>query len=141
MKQIFIPLLTIAAIASAAPLVSQPAAETTTGKPTRFVRIGLPGDNRILTLAEVEVISSGKNIAPTGKATQSSTDGDAATAKEAVVAFVDLFHSSQELLESAKSPLNISNSGRLIRLAPCARTDMMSNARWTPAALFAFSHA
>ncbi|WP_081891714.1 PVC-type heme-binding CxxCH protein [Verrucomicrobium sp. BvORR106] len=44
-----------------------------TGKPARFVRIELPGDRETLTLAEVEVIAGGKNIAPTGKATQSTT--------------------------------------------------------------------
>lgn len=44
-----------------------------TGKPARFVRIELPGDRRILTLAEVEVFSAGRNIAASGKATQSST--------------------------------------------------------------------
>ncbi len=38
----------------------------------QFVRIELLGAKRILTLAEVEVYSSGKNIAATGKATQSS---------------------------------------------------------------------
>ncbi len=46
-----------------------------TGKPARFVRIELPGERRILTLAEVEVFSNGKNVAKTGKATQSSTNG------------------------------------------------------------------
>ncbi len=45
-------------------------------QPVRFVRIELPGEKRILTLAEVEVFSSGKNIAREGKATQSSTHGD-----------------------------------------------------------------
>lgn len=38
----------------------------------QYVRISIPGDDRILTLAEVEVISGGKNIARSGKATQSS---------------------------------------------------------------------
>ncbi len=52
-----------------------------TGKPARFVRIELPGENRILTLAEVEVFSGGKNVAATGKATQSSTLGTASAAK------------------------------------------------------------
>ena len=52
-----------------------------TGKPARFVRIELPGDKRILTLAEVEIISGGKNVAPNGKATQSSTNGDAVAAR------------------------------------------------------------
>ncbi|ADG66204.1 membrane-bound dehydrogenase domain protein [Planctopirus limnophila DSM 3776] len=45
-------------------------------QPVRFVRIELPGEKRILTLAEVEVFSAGKNIAREGKATQSSTHGD-----------------------------------------------------------------
>ncbi|MEK9770668.1 MAG: ThuA domain-containing protein, partial [Betaproteobacteria bacterium] len=41
-------------------------------KRARFLRIEIPGDNKILTLNEVEIISGGKNIAPMGKATQSS---------------------------------------------------------------------
>ena len=49
-----------------------------TGKPARYVRIELPGDRRTLTLAEVEVISGGKNIARGGKATQSTTAGGGA---------------------------------------------------------------
>ena len=44
-----------------------------TGKPARFVRVELPGNKRILTLAEVEVFSGGKNVASKGKAKQSST--------------------------------------------------------------------
>ncbi len=44
-----------------------------------FVRIELPGEKRILTLAEVEVMSNGKNVAFDGRARQSSTshNGDA----------------------------------------------------------------
>lgn len=57
------------------------AAELKTGKPARFVRIELPGNKRILTLAEVEVFSGGKNIARTGKATQSSSNGNAGAAR------------------------------------------------------------
>jgi putative heme-binding domain-containing protein len=38
----------------------------------RFVRIELPGKQRTLTLAEVEVMSDGRNVARNGKATQSS---------------------------------------------------------------------
>ena len=60
---------------------SDAAAVLVTGKPARFVRIELPGDMRILTLAEVEVFSAGKNIAPGGKATQSSTFGGAVAAR------------------------------------------------------------
>lgn len=38
----------------------------------RYVRISLSGEKRVLTLAEVEVRSRGKNVAPAGKASQSS---------------------------------------------------------------------
>ena len=40
----------------------------------RYVRVENPGANRILSLAEVEVISAAQNIAKQGIATQSSTD-------------------------------------------------------------------
>ncbi len=49
----------------------------------RFVRIELPGENRILSLAEVQVFSVGKNVARAGQATQSSTDYEA-EAKRAI---------------------------------------------------------
>ncbi|MBI3880874.1 MAG: ThuA domain-containing protein [Verrucomicrobia bacterium] len=62
-------------------VASAAAASLASGKPARFVRIELPGDKRILTLAEVEVFSGGKNIAPGGKATQSSTNGEGVAAK------------------------------------------------------------
>ena len=52
-----------------------------TGKPARFVRVELPGNKRILTLAEVEVFSGGKNIARAGKATQSTTEADGAASR------------------------------------------------------------
>ncbi|MDC3335608.1 GDSL-type esterase/lipase family protein [Opitutales bacterium] len=39
---------------------------------TRYLRIEIPGDNKILTLNEVEIISGGKNVARQGKAKQSS---------------------------------------------------------------------
>jgi len=39
----------------------------------RFIRVELPGKDKFLSLAEVEVFAGGKNIAPQGKATQSST--------------------------------------------------------------------
>ncbi|HWA97773.1 MAG TPA: PVC-type heme-binding CxxCH protein [Pirellulales bacterium] len=55
-------------------------AEKTKSEPVyaRYIRIDLPGD-ATLTLAEVEVYSKGKNIAPNGKATQKNTahGGDA----------------------------------------------------------------
>ena len=42
----------------------------------RYVRIELPGKARILSLAEVKLLSSGANIAGEGAVTQSSTDFD-----------------------------------------------------------------
>ncbi len=45
----------------------------------RFVRLTLPGPNRILSLAEIQVFSGDQNVAPLGQAAQSSTayDGQA----------------------------------------------------------------
>lgn len=40
----------------------------------QFVRISIPGKKKILSLAEVQVFSSGTNVAVKGKATQSTTD-------------------------------------------------------------------
>jgi hypothetical protein len=42
----------------------------------RFVRIVRPGKQKVLSLAEVEVISGGENVARRGTATQSSVDYD-----------------------------------------------------------------
>ncbi|MGZ0169379.1 MAG: PVC-type heme-binding CxxCH protein [Planctomycetales bacterium] len=50
------------------------AAEKEKGTVARYVRIGLPGRRRVLTLAEVEVMSGGQNVARRGKAKQSNTD-------------------------------------------------------------------
>lgn len=47
------------------------------GPVARFVRIELPGQDRILQLAEVQVISGGSNLASQGVATQKSTYADA----------------------------------------------------------------
>jgi hypothetical protein len=44
----------------------------------RYVRIELPGEKRILSLAEVEVFSGDDNVAPKGKASQSSTSHEGA---------------------------------------------------------------
>jgi len=60
---------------------AKPAPAIVTDKPARFVRIELPGEKHILTLAEVEVFSDGKNIAKSGKATQSSTNGNAVASR------------------------------------------------------------
>lgn len=52
----------------------------------RFVRIELPGKDKILSLAEVEVLSGGKNVARDAGATQSTTayNGDASRAIDGV---------------------------------------------------------
>lgn len=42
----------------------------------RYVRIDLPGRRKVLTLAEVEVLSDGRNVARQGKATQKNTAHD-----------------------------------------------------------------
>ncbi len=42
----------------------------------RFVRVEIPGDQKILSLAEVQVFANGKNIATSGTATQSSSRFD-----------------------------------------------------------------
>ncbi|MBL9128746.1 MAG: discoidin domain-containing protein, partial [Verrucomicrobiales bacterium] len=67
------------------PLVGRPETATgtgTSGKPVgvRFVRIELPRPGT-LTLAEVQVFSDGANIAPRGKASQSSTSNDGSAAR------------------------------------------------------------
>lgn len=46
----------------------------------RYVRIGLPGKDRYLSLAEVQVFQGSRNIAPTGTATQISTSYDGVAA-------------------------------------------------------------
>ena len=55
--------------------VKVPDLKSIKGKPgnVRYVRVELPGVNKTLTLAEVEVISENQNVALKGKATQSTT--------------------------------------------------------------------
>jgi hypothetical protein len=47
----------------------------------QFVRIELPGKNRILSLAEVQVLSAGQNVALRGKATQSTESLEGAASR------------------------------------------------------------
>jgi len=49
--------------------------------PARYVRIELPGDQRILTLAEVQVYSGAKNIAPAGTASQINVSNGGAASR------------------------------------------------------------
>ena len=57
-------------------VTAQDADQETKGLAGRFVRIELPGKQRILSLAEVQVFESGQNVAPKGTATQSSVAFD-----------------------------------------------------------------
>ena len=63
MKPRFLVSAFVVALAAIAHAADQPSA--------RFVRVSLSGEKRVLTLAEVEVKSGGKNIATAGKETQS----------------------------------------------------------------------
>ena len=54
------------------PLLEGPS-RATKGVEGRYVRVELKGRARTLTLAEVEVFSDGRNVAPMGKASQSTT--------------------------------------------------------------------
>ena len=65
------------------PPALQQTLEQTPDSEGRYVRIELPGDNRTLTLAEVQVFSAGQNIAPGGTATQ-STERHGGTADKAI---------------------------------------------------------
>ncbi|MEM7699012.1 MAG: PVC-type heme-binding CxxCH protein, partial [Verrucomicrobiota bacterium] len=47
--------------------------ESEGGSKARYVRVHIKGENRTLTLAEVEVFAGAENIAPGGKASQSAT--------------------------------------------------------------------
>ena len=47
----------------------------------RFIRVELPGKGRVLSFAEVEVLSGGRNVAPSGVPTQSSVAGEAGPAR------------------------------------------------------------
>jgi hypothetical protein len=61
-------------------VVSELKATLTTGKSNtakgRFVRVELPGKGKMISLAEVQAFSNGKNVALKGTATQSTTDYD-----------------------------------------------------------------
>ncbi len=69
-------LLSIPAGSPTAPATPQKSSRANT-KIVRYVRIELPGNNRTLSLAEVQVWREGRNIAPDGVASQSSTDAQA----------------------------------------------------------------
>jgi len=68
-----------AAVAKAAPPTltaagTTPASTPASTKLARYIRIELPGAKRTLTLAEVEVMVRGQNVAPSGRTSQSTTN-------------------------------------------------------------------
>jgi len=68
----------VAPLVGGLPASLEKSAKTSVGTAGRYVRIELRGA-KTLTLAEVEVVSDGRNVAPLGKASQKNTDygGDA----------------------------------------------------------------
>jgi hypothetical protein len=67
------------AVVSSFKLATQPLKPES--KKARFIRVELPGEHRVLSLAEVQVFSAKQNAALKGKATQSSTDAGADAAR------------------------------------------------------------
>ena len=105
----------------------------------RFVRVELPGAKRILSIAEVQVFSGGKNIAIKGKATQSSTGHDA-PAKLAIDGNTDGdFFTARSTTHNAKEEadpwweLDLGGEVSVERIAVFNRTDNGHFARMTDA--------
>lgn len=93
----------------------------------RFVRISLPGKNKILSLAEVEVFSNGKNVALSGVAKQSSTAYNGA-AKLAVDGNTDGEFPNMSVTHSATSDspwweVDLKTSQNVDRILVWNRTD------------------
>lgn len=94
----------------------------------RFVRIELPGSQRILSLAEVQVFAGGENVAPKGTATQSSVAFDG-PAKLAIDGNTDgryfdsksVTHNNQE--DNPWWEVDLGTDRRIDRLAVWNRTD------------------
>ncbi len=89
-----------------APLVGQASQPATSGTSGRFVRIELSGKRRTLTLAEVEILSEGRNVARAGKASQKNTahGGDAAKAIDGNKAGLFSMNSQTHTQENTDSP-------------------------------------
>lgn len=68
----------------------------------RFVRLALPGKGKMIHVAEVQIFSGGNNIAPAGKATQSST-GFGGTAERAIDGNTDGIYTKNSVTHTAIS--------------------------------------
>jgi hypothetical protein len=94
----------------------------------RFVRVELPGANRVLPLAEVEVFSAGQNVAPRGVASQSST-AEGAVAARAVDGRTDgeMAKNSVSVTEASENPwweVDLGSAQRLERVVVWGRTGL-----------------
>lgn len=93
----------------------------------RYVRVEIPGKDKILSLAEVQVFSGKENIAGTGDATQSSTDQDG-PAKLAIDGKTDGNFSENSTTHTSKSEnpwweLDLKAVHEIGRIAIWNRTD------------------
>jgi hypothetical protein len=93
----------------------------------RFVRVALPGRDRILSLAEVEVSSAGANVAPEGNASQTST-AYGGVAERAIDGNRDGNYEAGSTTHTEREPdpwweLDLGRARRVDRLAIWNRTD------------------
>ncbi len=94
----------------------------------RFVRIELPGADKILSLAEVEVFGSGTNIARGQPATQASTTHDAPASRAVDGVTEGGFYAANSVTHTATSPdpwweVDLGAEGPIERIVVWNRTD------------------
>ena len=94
----------------------------------RFVRVTLPGEKKLLALAEVEVFGKGENLAPKGTASQSSTgfSGEAKRANDGKTEGDFFKGQSVSHTEAGKDPwweVNLGADADLERIVIWNRTD------------------
>ncbi|MBW3598368.1 MAG: DUF1553 domain-containing protein [Planctomycetes bacterium] len=93
----------------------------------RYVRIEIPGEQKILSLAEVQVFRGSENVAPAGEATQSST-AFAGPAKLAIDGDANGDYAAKSVTHTAKSDnpwweVDLGSERPLDRIAIWNRTD------------------
>ncbi|WP_254507636.1 DUF1553 domain-containing protein [Anatilimnocola floriformis] len=93
----------------------------------RFVRVEIPGKNKMLSLAEVQVFSGNDNLAKSGEATQSSTDYDG-PAKYAIDGNTDGDYQKKSVTHTAASDnpwweVDLKSSQAIDRIVLWNRTD------------------
>ncbi len=111
----------------AATLIPGAAAAESVSRQARYVRIDLPGTDRILSLAEVQVFSFGKNVSGRGQASQSST-AYAGDAKRAIDGRTDGIYTKNSTThtETGNDPwweLDLKDNQTIDRIVLWNRTD------------------